>query len=531
MAETETTSLRTWQPLNRFPSTCRELVRRKKSQRKETTPNLFSLLGVTPTVGRGFAPDESKPDSRVAVLSYGLWQRRFGGDRQAVGKQILLNGDSYAIVGILPADFSHSYTSPFMPSPQVWVAGFDPSSITGDDKGYGAIARLNRGVTLQQAQTEMDTIAHRVEQKYPDDKGWGVALSRALDKSVEYTRPALLVLWVAVLLVLLIACANLGSLLLARGESRSRELAVRIALGASQGRILRQLLTESVLLALMGAGMGLLLALMGAGMGLLLAAWSTKALLSVTPPILLRAAPGLESAGINPGVLGYCLMVAIATGLLFGLAPAVGSSKTNVNESLKESGQGSTEGRQRHGLRGVLVVSEFALALVLLVGAGLMIKTLVVLSRLDLGFDRSNVLTMKLSLLGPRFRETAQQIEFLRQLLARLNALPGVQSASVTRGLPIEGWSGWNFITEDNPSPAPGEVPDANYNIVGPQYFRTLRVPLQRGRPFTEADTDTSLPVVIVSEQLAIKSWPGMTPSGSGSRSLGRQRAATPGES
>jgi len=470
---------------------------------ERTTPNLFSLLGVTPTVGRGFAPDESKPDSRVAVLSYGLWQRRFGGDRQAVGKQILLNGDAYAIVGILPADFSHSYTSPFMPSPQVWVAGFDPSSITGDYKGYGAIARLNRGVTLQQARTEMDTIAHRVEQKYPDDKGWGVALSRALDKSVEYTRPALLVLWVAVLLVLLIACANLGSLLLARGESRSRELAVRIALGASQGRILRQLLTESVLLALMGAGMGLLLA-----------AWSTKALLSVTPPILLRAAPGLESAGISPGVLVYCLMVAIATGLLFGLAPAVGSSKTNVNESLKESGQGSTEGRQRHGLRGVLVVSEFALALVLLVGAGLMIKTLAVLSRLDLGFDRSNVLTMKLPLLGPRFRETAQRIEFLRQLLARLNALPGVKSASVTRGLPIEGWSGWNFITEDNPSPAPGEVPDANYNMVGPEYFRTLGVPLQRGRPFTEADTDTSLPVVIVSEQLAIKSWPGQDPIG-----------------
>jgi putative ABC transport system permease protein len=484
---------------------------------ERTTPNLFSLLGVTPVLGRGFASDESKPDSRVAVLSYGLWRGRLGGDRQAVGKQILLNGDSFTIVGILPADFSHSYTSPFMPSPQVWVAGFDPSSITGDEKGYGAIARLNPGVTLQQAQTEMDTIAHRVEQKYPDDKGWGVALFRAQDKFVEYTRPALLILWVAVLLVLLIACANLASLLLARGESRSRELAIRTALGASQGRLFRQLLTEGVLLALIGAGVGLLLA-----------AWGTKALLAVTPPILLRAAPGLESAGINLGVLGYCLVVAVATGLLFGLAPALGSSRTKVNESLKESGQSSTQGRQRHRLRGALVVSEFALALVLMLGAGLMIKTLVVLSKLDLGFDRSNVLTMKLPLFGPRFRETAQRIEFVRQLLARLNALPGVQSASVTRGLPIEGWSGWSFITEDNPRPPAGEVPDANYNIVGPQYFRTLGVPLQRGRTFTDADDGTSLPVVMVSDQLARTSWPGQDPIGKRLKIAGSATSSEP---
>jgi putative ABC transport system permease protein len=211
---------------------------------ERTTPNLFSLLGVTATVGRGFAPDESKPDSRVAVLSYGIWQRRFGGDRQAVGKQILLNGDSYAIVGILPPDFSHSYTSPFMPSPQVWVAGFDPSSITGDDKGYLVIARLNRGVTLQQAQTEMDTIAHRVEQKYPDDKGWAWHC-RAPDKSVVYapgaTGPG------GLCSVLLIACATGQSSIGARG---GRGRGWRFASpGRESGRIFRQLLTESVLLA------------------------------------------------------------------------------------------------------------------------------------------------------------------------------------------------------------------------------------------------------------------------------------------
>ena len=475
----------------------------EKVDAERATPNLFSLLGVTPALGRGFVLDESKPNSRSAVLSYGLWQRRFGGDRQAVGRQILLNGDSYTIVGVLPPDFSHLYTSPFFGSPQIWVAGFDPNLVTGDEKGYLAIARLKSGVTLQQAQAEMDMIAHRVEQQYPEDKGWGVALFGAQDKSVEYTRPALLVLWVAVQLVLLIACANLASLLLARGESRSRELAVRTALGASQGRLLRQLLTESVLLAFMGAGVGLLIA-----------AWSTKALVAITPPILLQASPGLESAGINVRVLGYCLLVATATGLLFGLVPALGRSRTNVNESLKESGKGSTQGRQTHRVRGFLVVSEFALALVLLVGAGLMIKTLGVLSKLDLGFNRSNVLTMRLPLLGPHFQGTQQRSEFLTLLLPRLNALPGVQSATETRGLPIENWWGWGFVTEDNPDPAHGEVPDANYNIVGPQYFRTLGVPLLKGRAFTEADTKTSLPVVIVSEQLGRRYWPGQDPIG-----------------
>jgi putative ABC transport system permease protein len=470
---------------------------------ERTTPNLFSVLGVKPVLGRGFVSEEIKPDSRVAVLSYGLWRRGLGGDRQAVGKNIVLNGDSYTIVGILPADFSHSYTAAFLPSPQVWVAGLDPSSITGDEKGYLAIARLKDGVTLRQAQTEMDTIARRVEKQYPDDKGWGVALYKAQDKSVEYARPALLVLWASVLLVLLIVCANLSSLLLARGESRSREMAVRAALGASQGRLLRQLLTESVLLSFMGGGLGLLLA-----------AWGTKALLAITPPILLQTAPGLETAGINVYVLSYCLLAATATGLLFGLAPALSRSPATVNDALKGGGKGATVGRQSHRLRSFLVVSEFALALVLLVGAGLMIKTLAILSRLDLGFDRDHVLTMELPLLGPHFRNTSQQVAFLQQLLPRLDALPGVESASITRGLPIEGWSGWNFITEDNPNPALGAVPDANYNIVGPQYFHALKVPLQKGRAFTEADTGTSLPVVIVSEQLARKSWPGQDPIG-----------------
>jgi len=468
-----------------------------------TTPNLLTLLGVRPELGRGFMVEEGKPDSRVAVLSHGLWQRKFGSDRHAIGKQILLNGEPYTIVGVLPANFSHSYTSPFLPSPQVWVAGFDPNAITWDDKSYGAIARLKPGVNLEQAQSEMATIARRIEQQYPEDKGWGVALYKAQEKSVEYTRPALLVLWVAVSLVLLIACANLASLLLARTEGRSRELAVRVALGASQTRLLCQLLTESLLLSGLGAGAGLLLAV-----------WTTKTAVAATPSFLLQAMPGLQDAEVNGQVLGYCLLAAMITGLLFGLAPALGRSRASINESLKEHGASSTQSPQSHRLRGFLVVSEFALALVLLVGAGLMIRTLAVLSKLNLGFDRSHVLTMKLPLLDVKFQSTSRRIEFLRQLLPRLNALPGVQSATLTRGLPIEGWSGWNYITEDNANPPPGEVPDANYNIIGPQYFQTLAVPLLKGRPITEADTQTSLPVVIVSEQLARQSWPAQNPLG-----------------
>jgi putative ABC transport system permease protein len=484
---------------------------------ERTTPNLFSLLGVKPMLGRGFISAESRADSRTAVLSYRLWQGRFGSDRQVAGKQILLNGDSYTVVGVLPSDFSHRYTSPAFPSPQVWVAGFDPESIPGDEKGYGAIARLKSGVTLLQAQTEMDTIARRVEQQYPDDKGWGVALFKAQDKSVEYTRSALLVLWVAVSLVLLIACANLASLLLARAEARSREIGLRAVLGASRQRLLRQLLTESSLLAFLGAGAGLLLALS-----------STPAILTVTPPVLLQAVPGLEDAGVNLRVLGYCSLLATGTGLLIGLLPALSRSRGNLNQSLNESGKGSTQGRQRHRMRAFLVISEFSLALMLLVGAGLMIRTLIVLNKLDLGFDRNHVLTMKLPLLGPHFKDTPQRVEFLRQLSARLNQLPGVRSASVTRGVPIEDWSGWDFVTEEDPNPAAEQIPDANYNIIGPHYFATLGVPLQRGRDFTGEDSETSPPVVVVSEQLARNSWPGQNPIGKRIRIVDSAKANAP---
>jgi len=470
---------------------------------ERATPNLFSVLGVTPVLGRSFVSEDSETDSRVAVLSYGLWQRKFSGSLQILGEPILLNGEPYSIVGILPANFSHSYTASFLPFPQVWVAGLNPNAITDDDKSYGAIARLKPGVTLQQAQMKMDTIARRIEQQYPEDKGWRTALYKAQEKSVEYTRPALLVLWVAVLLVMLIACANLANLLLARGEARNREFAVRAALGASEGRLFRQLLTESLLLSILGTVVGFALA-----------QWGSKALVAMIPSFLLQAAPGLQNAGINGRVLVYCILAAIVTGLLFGLAPAIGDSRVDVNESLKESGKSSTHGRQSHKFREFLVISEFALALVLLVGAGLMIRTLMTLSKLDLGFNRSSVLTMKLPLLGLHLQNTPQRIEFLRQLLPLLAALPGVQSATLTRGLPIEGWSGWYFITEDNPTPPPGQVPDANYNIVGPEYFRTLGVPLLKGRPVTEADTPTSLPVAIVSEQLARQSWRGQNPLG-----------------
>ncbi len=466
---------------------------------ERVTANLFSLLGVQPVRGRAFLPEDDKPGSApVAVLSYGLWQRRYGGDPALVGKQISLDGESYTVVGVMPAGFSDLYTSYFAVNAQVWVSGLDLRPNGRTNHAYMALTRLKPGVTLAQAQAEMDAIARGIEQQDPENKGWGVGLVSLHDQVVGYARPALLVLLAAVAFVLLIACANLANLLLARAAGREREMAVRTALGASRSRVIRQLLTESLLLSILGGGLGVVLA-----------AWGTTVLVAMSPSILLQMSPGLESVGINLRVLSYALGLALATGLLFGLVPAYGTSNPDLNESLKEGGRSFTESSRRHRARGALVVSEFALAVTLLVGAGLMIRTLVHAHQVDLGFNPEHVLTMKVPLRGPRYKEPSRQVEFFPQLVARIQVLPGVEAVSVSRGLPMEGWDGMDFVTEDNPNPPPGDVPDANYIVIGPDYFRAMGIRLRKGRAFTEADTPASQQVVIVSEELARKYWPG----------------------
>jgi len=470
------------------------------------TRNLFTLLGVEPFLGRGFLPEEDKVGGpRVVILSYGLWQRRYGHDPALVGKQISLNNESYTVVGIMPANF---YFPPFWrdwAAGELWVPGLDLSNPERTAHAYVAVARLKPSVTLERAQTELDTISRRIVQQSPDDKGWNVQLVQFREQAVGETRRPLLVLFGAVGFVLLIACANVANLMLARSAGREREVAIRTALGAARGRLVRQFLTESLLLALAGSLLGLLVA-----------SWAIKVLVAVSGQWALGFWGGasLADVSVNGTVLVFAVAVAVATGILAGLAPALGVATPDLNRSLKEGSRGAGEAAHRHRLRGVLVVSEFALALILLAGAGLMIRTLVLLGRVDLGFNPHNVLTMRVSLLGPRYPDQRAQAEFLTALLERVRALPGVQWATVSRGLPVEGWNGWGFVTEDKPSPPPNETPDGNYQIIGSDYFRAMGIPLRQGRFFATQDTQQSTRVVIVNEELARRQWPGQNPIG-----------------
>jgi predicted permease len=470
---------------------------------ERVTTNLFSVLGVQPLYGRLFLPEEEKRGSAVAVLSYGLWQENYGGDPALVGKPISLNGEAYAVIGILPASFADDYSASFAPHSRVWIAGLELQPEGREFHDYHAIARLKPGIRLTQAQTEMDTIASRIEQQYPESKGWGVGLVGLHDQIVKHTRPALMVLLGAVALVLLIACANVANLLLVRATGRERETAIRAALGASRGQIVRQLLVESTLLSMTGAALGLVIA-----------GWGSEILARLSPPEILKIEGSGINSGINALVLLFAVVMALGTGLVFGLAPALGTSRPNVNESLKESGRSSSKSARGRRLRDVLVISEFGLALALLVGAGLMFRTLLHLNRVDIGLNPDNVLTLKVPLEGPPYKEQRRQAEFFRQLLARIEALPGVEAASVSRGVPMYGWAGWSFVTADHPNPPAGETPDANYVVIGPHYFRTMGIPLRLGRLFSDGDTETSERVVIVSESLARKEWPGADPIG-----------------
>src|ERR1700730_10326702 len=466
---------------------------------ERVTTNLFSVLGVQPLRGRLFVPEEEKRGSAAAVVSYGLWQQRYGGDPALVGKDISLNGESYPVVGILSASFADYYSASFAPHSQLWISGLDLQPEGREFHDCHAIARLKPGVTLAQAQAEMDTIAGRIEQQNPESKGWGVSLVGLHDQVVEYARPALLVLLGAVALVLLIACANVANLLLVRATGRQRETAIRAALGASRAQIIRQFLIESTMLSMIGATVGLALAI-----------WGSEILVRLSPPETLH----VEGAGISTFVLFFTIVVALGTGITFGLAPALNASTSNMHESLKESGRSSTNSAKGRRLRDALVVCEFGLALALLVGAGLMIKVLMHLRGVDIGFNPNNLLTVKVPLEGPQYDKPLRQVEFFQQLLGRIETLPGVETVTISRGVPMSGWAGWNFVTADHPNPPAGEVPDANYVVVAPDYFRTLQIPLREGRSFTDADTLSSEQVVIVSESLAGKYWPGLDPVG-----------------
>jgi predicted permease len=465
--------------------------------------SLFPLLGAEPLRGRGFSPDEDKPGgAKVAILSYGLWQRRFGGEEGVIGRAIHVNGASYTVVGVMPADFSHLYASPYSSLPQLWLSGISLApTLTWND--YFAIGRLKPDATLRRAETEMDLVSLHIGQTYPELRGWRAQIMSLRSLVSGDTRSILLVLMGAVTFVLLIACCNVANLLLARGAGRAGEFAVRKALGAGQWRLIRQLLTENLLISLGGGALGLLFAF-----------WGNKGLLALAPPSLVRSTPGLAVAAVDVRVLAFTFACALATTLFFGLAPALQSTRSRDSEALKDAGRNSLQSSQSGRFRGVLVIAEIAFAMVLLTGAGLMIRTLAGLSRVNLGFNPANVLTLRVPLSGARYTQPQARAEFWRQAVASVEALPGVESASVARGLPMEGWAGQFFTIAEQPNPQAGQVPDANYVVVGPGYFRTLEILLRKGRYFDEHDTQSADRVVIVNEELARRYWPGQDPLG-----------------
>ncbi len=467
----------------------------------QLTADMFHLLGVSPALGRTFSDGEDQPgNERVVVLSNRLWQRRFGGDSNIINQQITLDGQSYTIIGVMPKDFQFA---PFWATRAEMWAPLNLAPRINDRNGQSLriFARLNQGVTREQAQAEMDAINQRLEQQYPEsNKGLQFFVDPLHEKVVGKTRPALLILLGAVCFVLLIACANVANLMMARATARQKEIAVKTALGASRSRIVRQLLTESVMLATAGGAAGLLLA-----------QWGISGLLALSPANLPRA----QTISLDGYVLCFTLAISILTGLLFGLVPALQASKLDLNESLKEGGRSSTEGRRRNRVRRLLVISEIALALVLLVGGGLMIRSFLRLQSVDSGFNPRNVLTMIVSLAGSEHSTGPKRAAFFNQLLERVEGLPGVQSASAINHLPLAGdiW-GIGFTIEGRPAPLPGEGLAAVYRIVRPKYFQTMGATLVAGRDFTERDNDTAPGVVIINEAMARRHWPGEDPIG-----------------
>jgi putative ABC transport system permease protein len=481
----------------------------------KVSANLFSLLGVSPLHGRGFLPEEETPGrDRTVVLSHGLWQRRFGGHEGVIGQAISLDGESYTIVGIMPKGFVFpGATGEFLgglfsnPCPDLWR----PLAISAEMwdarswHDWQVIGRLKPSVSLAQARVEMDTLMQRMEQANPGQfMGTHCTLVPLREQSVGSVRASLLVLLGAVGCVLLIGCANVANLFLARAAAREKEFAIRAALGAGRLAILRQLLTESVLLAVIGGVLGSLVAW-----------WGVDVLAANVGGNIAVVTPGWNDIGVDGRVLAFTLALALGTGILFGLAPAWQTANTEVNESLKESGRGSTEGFQRQRLRGALVVAEVALAMVLLVGAGLLLQSLLRLQRVNPGFNPSRVLTMQLGLPRSRFPEDRHRAAFVERLCERLKILPGVEFVGATSGLPLTGdRNNYSYEVVGRPPMEPGKWETADTSLVTPDYLRVLQIPLVAGRSFDARDSEGVPLVCLINQAIAQRHFPNEDPVG-----------------
>jgi putative ABC transport system permease protein len=458
--------------------------------------DFFRAVGVEPMLGRGFRSDEDRPgQSRVAVISHGLWQRRFGSDPAVLERSIVLDGQPTAIIGVMPRGFD------FYRGQDLWVPLVLDPGLTRGEHSLAVLGRLKPGVSMARGRAELRDISRRLAEQYPDtNRGWTTALISFPDSLVEDVRPRLLLLLWTVAFVLLIACANVANLLLARIASRERELAVRAALGAGRGRLVRQMLTETLILFLAGGALGLALG-----------AWSTRALLAVNPEALPRAG----EVGLDVRVVGFTFGLALLTGLAFGLVPALSATGGRLYGVLKEGGRALAGGAQGRLVRSLLVLAEVAIALVLLVGAALLVRSFSRLLGVDPGLRPQGVLTAQVSLPGFKYSDAEARKLFYRRLLSRLAAVPGVERAAGVYPLPFLGQDvSLAFVVQGRPYPRPEEAPIGATSAVTPGYFAAMGVPLLSGRGFAPQDDAQAIPVVVINKTMADEVWPGESPLG-----------------
>ena len=464
------------------------------------TANFIDVTGIKPILGRTFTEEENRPGKGdVAIIANSLWQRHFGGDPDIIGKTITVNRLSLTIVGVMPNSLSYPIPgeiyAPLTITPELANSRQSHDSYV--------IGRLKPDVSIQSAQADIANITARLEQQYPEtNTGLGATVFPIVADTVRKYDTGVWVAMAAVAFVLLIACANVANLMLARASGRQREIALRAALGATRWRIVRQLLTESVIVALLGGIVGILVAV-----------WGLDALRAANPGDAAKFAPGWNQLGINFPVLAFTIGLSVLSGLVFGLAPALQVSRPNLNESLKE-GNRQSSGRS-HGLRSSLVVFEIALSLVLLVCAGLFFRSFLTLFKTDPGFDPDHVLTMNLVLPRAKYKDEPQSAAFYTALVQRVKAIPGVESAAAVNFLPLGGSNASDdYLIEGEPVPPPGRENEGRYRVCTADYFSTMRIPILKGRAFTEQDKAGATPVVIVNETLARKHWPGQDPIG-----------------
>jgi putative ABC transport system permease protein len=472
----------------------------------------FHLLGFEPELGRAFLPtDEIKGNENVAIISHTLWERSFGKDTSIIGTPVTLSGMSFTVVGVMGPGLQHVggdyHSLPHGGNVDVW------SPLTMDPKVrtshfLNAIGRIKPGITREQAEASMNVIAVQLEEQYPEDKDWRIRLVPLRDEIVGGAQTMLLILFGAAGFVLLIACVNIANLLLATATSRQKEIAVRTALGAGRVRLIRQMLTESLLIAAVGGVAGLLVAKFG-----------IEALVALGPRI-----PRMNMISLDWRTLAFTLTASAMTGLLFGLAPALQISKVNLNESLKEGGRGSSGGSRHNRLRGLLVVSEVSLAFVLLIGAGLLMRTFFLLQKVDPGFNPERVVTASIELPGARYATGKEAWAFYRELMGRLAALPGVQGAAATSDLP---WTGYDENTSfgiEGRQFSDNDYPSAQYHFASSDYFATIGIPLVAGRFFSEADNSDAPRVIVINKSMADRYWPDEDPVGKRVRLWGETR-------